>query len=149
MGLRIARSASWARPMSITTPLRSSASAKNAASITKVAPCSACAGPKSSPRNEWAIMTWSRTSTANIGAPSGGIIDDLAQQAAVRRQDLRQPRGQIVKRDGGREQRLEARIGQEFEGRGEPAAVRPARPVRGSDLADLARDQPQPAAMEG
>ena len=39
--------------------------AMNAASMTKVAPCSACAGPNTAPRNEWAIITWSRTSTAN------------------------------------------------------------------------------------
>ena len=52
-----------------------------AASTTKVAPCSACAGPNTAPRNEWAIMMWSRTSTANKGTLSG-IADELAEYAA-------------------------------------------------------------------
>ena len=50
--------------------------------------------------------------------------------------------------DGGREQRIERRIGQQIERGGEPPAVRPARPVRGRDAPDLARDQAQAAAVE-
>src|ERR1700722_6356297 len=69
MGSRIAFSASCARPISTTIPLGSRASAKKAASTTKVAPWSAWAGPKTLPRNEWAIMIWSRTSTANNVIP--------------------------------------------------------------------------------
>ena len=57
--------------MSTTMPFASSVSDMNATSTTKVAPCSACAGPNTSPRNEWAIMMWSRTSTANTGSSQG------------------------------------------------------------------------------
>src|SRR5258707_6121820 len=99
--------------MSITTPLRSSAAAMKAASITKVAPCSACAGPNISPRNEWAIITWSRTSTANIGTSGlgfGRIIDELAQDAALGRENSGQSRRQLRKRDGRRQQGVEARV---------------------------------------
>src|SRR5258708_35002429 len=53
--------------MSMTIPLLSSVSAIKAASTTKVAPCNSCAGPNTAPRNEWAIMIWSETSTANMG----------------------------------------------------------------------------------
>src|SRR5690242_15834145 len=150
MSLTIARSASWARPISTTTPFASSASARMAASITKVAPCSAWAGPNISPRNEWAIITWSRTSTANIG-PSGfrRIRDELAKHAAVGRENLWQARRQVGECDGRREQRIEPRIGKEVERGREPAAMRPARTVRGRDLADLAGDEPEPPAVEG
>src|SRR6266851_2420467 len=41
------------------------------------------------------------------------------------------------------------RIGQQSECRGEPPAMRPARPVRWRDPSNLARHQPQPTAMEG
>src|SRR5712672_3010905 len=151
MSLTMARSTSWARPISTTTPLGSSASAMKAASITKVAPCSPWAGPNISPRNEWATITWSRTSTANIGPPEhlpanwlaaflekcdqadvlrGRIVDQLAQYAALGAENTGQSRRQVVERGGG------------------PAAMRPARPMRGRDLPDLARHQPEAAAVE-
>src|SRR5207244_12305268 len=123
--------------------------------ITKVAPCSAWAGPKSSPRNEWAIMTWSRTSTANIGASFIGpefwsrIIDDLAEQAALGRKHLRHTRRQVGERDAERQQCVAAGVDQEGERGGEPAPVRPAPTVRGRDLAHLARHALQPAAAGG
>src|SRR5882672_120127 len=169
MSLTMARSTSWARPISTTTPLGSSASAMKAASITKVAPCSPWAGPNISPRNEWATITWSRTSTANIGPPEhlpanwlaaflekcdqadvlrGRIVDQLAQYAALGAENTGQSRRQVVERDGGRQQRIEPRIRQEVERGGEPAAMRPARPMRGRDLPDLARHQPEAAAVE-
>ena len=53
-----------------------------AASTTKVAPCSACAGPNTAPRNEWAIMMWSRDFDGEHGMPPfssmAGIADQLA-----------------------------------------------------------------------
>src|SRR5262245_3363324 len=136
--------------MSMTTPFGSSASARNAASITKVAPCSAWAGPNISPRNEWAIMIRSRTSTAYIG-PSDWlrIVDELAQDRADRRQDLRRVRRQVRERDRRREQRVEPRVGEQIEGSRDAALVRPARAVRWGDLADLARDQLETSAVEG
>src|SRR5262249_8470755 len=136
--------------MSTTTPLRSSASARNAASITKVAPCSACAGPNISPRKEWAIMMRSRTSTAYIRTSVRlGIVDERAQDRAHRRKDSRHARRQLGERHRRREQRIEPRVGEQVEGGRDAAPMRPARAVRGRDLADLARDQPEAAAVEG
>src|SRR5882762_5123964 len=110
--------------MSMTIPLPSSVSAKKAASMTKVAPCSACAGPNTAPRNEWAIMMWSRTSTANKGNLSSfGIVDDLAQHTALWRQNIRKPRRKIVKFDRRRQQHVELRIGQQFKRGSEPSRM--------------------------
>src|SRR5215831_1437215 len=135
--------------MSMTTPFGSSVSARNAASITKVAPCSAWAGPNISPRNEWAIMMRSRTSTANMATSIlRRIIDQLAQDRARRRQDFWHAHRQLDERDRGREQRVEPRVGEQVERGRDPAPMRPARPVRGRDLADLARDQLEAAAVE-
>ena len=119
-----------------------------AASTTKVAPCSACAGPNTAPRNEWAIMMWSRTSTVNKAAPSC-VGDELAEYSASLAEDIRQSPGEIGKSHGRRKQRIEPRIGEQRDRSGEAAAVRPAWPVRRRDLADLARYQPKPAAVEG
>src|ERR1700687_1517772 len=132
----------------MTMSLASSVSAMNAASMTKVAPCSACAGPNTAPRNEWAIMMWSRTSTANKGPPSG-VGNGLAQYAASGVENIGQPPRQIVKRNRRRQQRVEPGIGEQSERRGEPPPVGPARPVRRRDPPHLARQQPQPAAVEG
>ena len=95
--------------MSTTMPFASSVSAMNAASTTKVAPCSACAGPNTAPRNEWAIMMWSRTSTMNKGDLSR-IADELAEYAAPGFQDIGKTRGKFAERDGGRKQRVEPRM---------------------------------------
>src|SRR5712671_1203306 len=108
--------------MSMTTPFGSSVSARKAASITKVAPCNAWAGPNISPRNEWAIMMWSRTSTAYIGTSAfRGIIDELAQDAALGRQDLLHAHRQLHERARWREQGIQARVGEQIE-RGRDAA---------------------------
>src|SRR5882724_11056953 len=136
-------------------PFASSASAMNAAATAKVAPCSACAGPNTAPRNECAIMMWSDTSTANTIAPPGSngrfgrVTDQWAQHAACRLQDIRQPDRQVVKRNHRAEQRIERRVGEQLERRGETPARRPAHAVRGRDAPDLARHQTQAAAVEG
>src|SRR5579871_246089 len=136
--------------MSTTTPFGSSVSARNAASITKVAPCSACAGPNISPRNEWAIMMRSRTSTAYMRTSTCfWIIDELAQDRAHRCQDFRNAHRQLGERHAGREQRIEPRVGEQVEGSGDAPRMGPTRPVRRRDLADLARDQLEAAAVEG
>ena len=74
--------------MSTTMPFSSSRVGEERRVTAKVAPCSACAGPKTAPRNEWAIMMWSETSTANTGDLSlrwgVGIMDELAQHPARR-----------------------------------------------------------------
>src|SRR3954466_9954786 len=98
-----------AQPMSTTMPFGSSFSDKKATATVKVAPCSACAGPKTSPLNEWAIMMWSDTSTAYTDAPS--VADELAQHAARGVEDVGQFRRQIGECDRGREQHVERGIG--------------------------------------
>src|SRR4029077_5549245 len=91
--------------MSTTMPLASSFSDMNATATVKVAPCSACAGPKTSPLNEWAIMMWSETSTAYTGAPS--VANELAQHAARWVEDIGQLGGQILEGDRRRNQRVQ------------------------------------------
>ncbi len=70
--------------------------AMKAASTTKVAPCSACAGPNTSPRNECAIMMWSRTSTVYTNSLQFvQVIDALAQYPASGFEHIRQSFRQI------------------------------------------------------
>src|SRR6185503_5772460 len=120
--------------MSTTMPLGSSFSDMKATATVKVAPCSACAGPKTSPLNEWAIMMWSETSTAYTDAPSG-IADQLAQHAALGVENIGQPRRKIGERDRRRDQRVERGIVEQVECGGKAASVIPARAPRGRDLA--------------
>src|SRR2546426_2051095 len=101
-------------------------------------------------------MTWSETSTANTSSPSCSpgrfsrrIAYQLAQYAARGQKNVRQPRRQIVKRDGGSEQGVEGRIGQQLERGREAPARRPPRPMGRRNPSDLARNQPQPPAVEG
>src|SRR4029079_3811765 len=97
-----------AQPMSTTIPLGSSFSDMNATATVNVAPCSACAGPKTSPLNEWAIMMWSDTSTAYTEAPS--VADELAQNAARWVEDVGQLLWQIRECDRWRKQCIQGRI---------------------------------------
>src|SRR5690242_14190686 len=133
--------------MSITMPFSSSVSAMKAASTTKVAPCSSWAGPKTAPRKEWAIMMWSRTSTANTGGLR--IVDDLAKNGTARREHRRQSLRQIGEGDCGLQQHVESIVSQQADRVLQPPAMRPFAAMRGGDLPDLARYQPQPAAVEG
>ena len=50
--------------------------------------------------------------------------------------------------DRRRDQRFERIVGQQAKRRGKAATMAPARPVRGGDLADLARQKPQAPAVE-
>src|SRR5437763_13609532 len=128
-----------AQPMSTTMPLGSSFSDMKATATVKVAPCSACAGPKTSPLNEWAIMMWSDTSTAYTDAPS--VADELAQHATRWVQDVGQLLRQVSKRDRRRDQRVEHRIVKQLDRFFEAAAMRPGRAMRRRDVPDLARYQ--------
>src|SRR5947207_15827240 len=110
-----------AQPMSTMMPFASSFSDMNATATVKVAPCSACAGPKTSPLNEWAIMMWSETSTAYTDAPS--VADELAQHAARGIEDVGQLVRQIHECDRRRDQRIERRIVQKVERRSETAPI--------------------------
>src|SRR4051794_1974751 len=111
--------------MSTTMPLPSSFSARNATATTNVAPCTAWAGPKTSPLNEWAIMMWSDTSTAYTEAPL--ITNELAEDAARGIEDVGKPRRQVGERDRRCDQRVQCRIVQQVERGGETPAVVPAR----------------------
>src|SRR3954466_12670307 len=104
--------------MSTTTPAASRVARRKVASTTYVAPCRRCAGPNTSPRRLWAIITRSRTSTAYMQFLSIGIADQRAQRAGPRQQ-RRQTFGQAVERDLLAQQRLEPRIGDERQGQRE------------------------------
>src|SRR5215475_10997190 len=67
--------------MSTTMPFSSSRGEKNATRTTNVAPWSFCAGPKTSPQNECAIMIWSETSTAYTGVPHSHMFLRLSHWA--------------------------------------------------------------------
>src|SRR5262245_60497836 len=121
--------------------------------MTKVAPCTFCAGPNTAPRNECAIMIWSETSTAytenSFSFGGGRIADQLPDRVAIGAEHRRQLRRQVRKRDGRRDQPVEHGIPEQRERGRQPPAMGPARAVRRRDLADLARDDPQAAAVEG
>src|SRR5215813_7980313 len=138
--------------MSPTMPFGSSRSARKAARTTKVAPCNCCAGPKTAPRRECAIMMWSDTSTANTGLSmlSAGrrIADQRAARIAGGREQVRQSAGKVLEIDRRRQQCIERRVVEQRKRGVEPAPVRPAGAVRGRNLADLACRQPQPPAVK-
>src|SRR5579871_3106368 len=100
-------------------PDASSCGARNCASTTKVAPCSRCAGPNSSPRKLCAIMMWSQTVSAYIlYVPVG---HDMTE--AVRQQSRHGGR-EIVERRRWLEQRVVPRVGEQRQRQREPFAAR-------------------------
>src|SRR6478672_6345540 len=123
--------------MSITMPFSSRVSAMKAASTTKVAPCSSWAGPNTAPLKEWAIMMWSRTSTANTGYLR--VVDDLAKGGTAWRQHRRQARRRDGEGDCRLQQNVEPVVGQQADRIFQPAAMRPLAAMRRRHLADLAR----------
>ena len=112
--------------MSTTMLSAVSRSLRNSQSMTNVAPCSFCAGPNTSPRKLWAIITWSRTPTLYIRrfllrAWSGlRIADAHAQRTIGMPGDTRQSLGQIRKRDVGGDQAIQDRVAQELQRLGQP-----------------------------
>src|SRR6185503_4764109 len=140
-GLSAAPSTSWARPISTTMPFSSSRSEKNAARTTKVAPCNSCAGPNTAPRNEWAIMIWSETSTAytqHLCLPSSRIADERAPRVRIDRKERAEALRQVGEFNRRRDQRVERAVVEQRERRRHPLMIRPARPMGCSNLADLA-----------
>src|SRR5262245_45443454 len=136
--------------MSTTMPFSSSVCAMNATSMTKVAPCSACAGPNTAPRNEWAIITWSRPSTVNTKRTSvAGIGNELAEYAALRAQDVREPLREFVERYGGHQQGVEPWVGQKLDRLLQPLPMRRGNAARWRHLAHLARHDLEAAAVKG
>src|SRR5450432_250615 len=93
-------------------------------------------------------MMWSRTSMANK-ALSLRIGDKLAKYATLGLKNIGKLCRQIAKCHQRTEQHVEPRIGQLFNRGGQTALMRPIGPVRRGDMADLARNELEPAAVEG
>src|SRR5687768_13217494 len=126
---------------------------RNSQSTMKVAPCSACAGPNTSPLKLCAIMMCSRTPTLNMPLPPsarlGPRIDDPDAKRITRLgQERRQRPGQGGEGELVRDERVERRVPQQVQRRLEPAPVGPARSHRRGDLAHLRAQEPQPPAVE-
>src|SRR3954470_3126861 len=102
--------------MSTTMPSSLIAAQRNSTSTTKVAPCSRCAGPKTSPRKLCAIITWSRTVTLNMGLLGSGRVDDAVAQAGhPARGDVGHHLGQLLELRGAGEQGVERRVAEQVE----------------------------------
>src|SRR5215472_17721024 len=103
--------------------------------MTNVAPCTFCAGPKTSPRKEWAIMIWSETSTANTGNSSSvrfvgcRVADQRADHVRVEIENRGQFRRQLIEGHGGRQQRIQRRLVEERKRGREAPLMRPTRAV--------------------
>src|SRR4029079_19631893 len=104
--------------------------------MTKVAPCVACAGPNTVPRNEWAIMMWSRTSTANKKA-SLRIRNELTDNAVPGVKNIGEPARQIAKPYFRGEKCIEARVGKQSNRCRDTVAMRQARSKRHCATADV------------
>ena len=136
-GSSVLPSTSSAAPMSTTTFCLVSVSRKKAASTTKVAPCRRCAGPKNGSGRLWAIMMWSRTSTAYIWRLSARSVSvssgrpgrrACAPGARMRRQLARQRPQRRLAGDQHVERRRRPSSASATSSR---RAVAPARPARG------------------
>src|SRR4051794_38839790 len=137
--------------MSTRMPSRPSSGPRKVASTTYVAPCSRWAGPKTSPSKLWAIITWSRTVTANTASPSSvrpRVGDRVAERRSLPRGELGHQRGQLVERRGPREERVVRRVAQQRQRQRQPLGTgAPVSPVQ-RHLADLAGAEPQPTRVE-
>src|ERR1051326_8279748 len=89
--------------MSTTMPSRPSSGRRISTSTTYVAPCSRCAGPKTSPRKLCAIMKWPRTVTLYIPNP-------VAKGVACRCGETRHDARQLVERALACDERIERRV---------------------------------------
>src|SRR3954469_14304756 len=98
--------------MSTTTPSGSSASLRNVASTTYVAPCSRCAGPKTSPLRLWATIMWSRTVTLNMAAASA-VRDRVTEGRERSVGEARHHLGQLLERRLPCEHRVERGVAQQ------------------------------------
>src|SRR5262245_11774776 len=92
--------------------------------------------------------TWA-TLGLHLGCAGRRIADQRAARVAVGRQQIGKPRWQLIEIDRRSKKHVERRILEQREGGSKPAAMRPARAMGGRDLADLARDDAQPAAGKG
>src|SRR5215475_5611796 len=122
---------------------------KKATSTTKVAPWSFCAGPKTSPGRLWAIMMWSRTSTAYMGRTSRAGIVDKRERRAGAAKDVRQRLRQHLEGRLRLQQDIEPGIGGECQREREAPPVVPAGAALRCDGADLGRAQGKAPAVKG
>src|SRR3954465_6721885 len=103
--------------MSTRIPSAPSSGPRKGAPTGRGAPCSRCAGPNTSPSKLWAIITWSRTVTANISAlPVGRVGDRVAERGAPAGAQVGHQLGQLRERRGAGEQRVVGRVAQQVEG---------------------------------
>src|SRR5689334_19070564 len=136
--------------MSTTMLSSSSCSRRKVASTRNVAPCSRCAGPKTSPRKLWAIMMWSRTVILNTVEPSRAelcrsVVNTVAEHGSFTAGDTVHHLGQLVERTLSGDQCVEGGIGQQTQGDRHPVGVAAARAAVGRHRADLAAADDQPA----
>ena len=136
------------RPMSTRIPSSSSASPRNVASTTKVAPCSRWAGPKTSPRRLCATIMWSRTVTPNTAPPRRRRSPRGTAPAARARRGAASPRATSSKGDSpvSRQSNASSRSSSSASA-SRSAVVRRSAPGR-RHRADLAGPQAQPAGVE-
>src|SRR5690349_120871 len=113
--------------MSTTMLSSSSSGRRKVASTTKVAPCSFCAGPKTSPEKLCAIMMWSRTVTLNKSSLHW-VVDEVTEGRKATVRKPRQHLGQLAEIRPARDQRLEGGIAQQVERERQPLRIAPAAP---------------------
>src|SRR3954453_13139911 len=134
--------------MSTTMPSASSTARRNVASTTKVAPCSRCAGPNTSPRRLWAIIMWSRTVTLNT-CSRPGVGDRVAERRQAPRGQPRHDVRQLAEARLPGHEHVERGVAEKVEGEGQTAGRRaPRAPCRGH-RPDLAGAEPEAVGVEG
>src|ERR1700712_5833493 len=99
--------------MSTTMPSSSRSGRRKVASTTKVAPCSRCAGPNTSPVRVCATIMWSRTVTENISGPL--VADQMTQRGELAGGQLGHHVGELLEPRGPAQQRVEGRVAQELQ----------------------------------
>src|SRR4051812_27063237 len=112
--------------MSTTRLSASRSGRRNDASTTNVAPCSRCAGPKTSPRKLCATIMWSRTVTLNTGSSSRSlgirpfVGDTMAERGKFTAGQPRHQLGQLVEVALAADEGVEHRIGEQVQGQRQP-----------------------------
>src|SRR5918998_6633520 len=127
--------------MSTTMLSSSSSGRRNVASTTMVAPCSFCAGPKTSPEKLCAIMMWSRTVTLNKPSLSF-VVHQVTQGRELATRQTRHDLGQLAECRPPGDQCAEPVIVQEIKGKTQTLTVRA--PAARPDATDLAAAHGQP-----
>src|SRR3974390_2229235 len=124
----MARSRSRSAPMSITTWCTPRAGARISRSISYVAPCRFCAGPKNRSAKLCAIITWSETPSVNMGS---FVVEDRLDGIARGSIEARVDRRSIREGAGLGHEHVQGRIKQERSHQLEATGDAPARRARG------------------